>query len=190
MFQEALNYPRNSDSEVAPSFDNWGQLLVDGLVGGVIMLVYGVIFMTPFGLSVVVLLPFAAESASGGAIALAGAVVALLLALVSVALGLAAIYLFPAALAAYAVTGKLSAAFSPSTLRRIGIDRRYLIGVVVAVVINFITQTASSVILITIVGIPLIPFIGFYGSVAMTYAFGAGVAETAFVDAHRDRQTG
>jgi hypothetical protein len=175
------------DTEVPPAFDTWGRLLGDGLVGMVITLVYGVGFMTPFGLSVVVFLPFAGRSAdSGGALAIAGVAVALLVTLIAFAIGLTVIYLVPAALAAYAVTGDISSAFSPSTLWTIGSDRSYLLGVVTGILLNAITQVVGTMLVLTIVGILLLPFIGFYGSVAGVYAIGAGVADTPFVADQRE----
>ena len=170
------------DTDGAPAFDDWDEQLTDGLVGGVLMLVYGVGFMTPFGLSVVVFLPFAATSAdSGGALAIAGVVAALLLSLVAFAVGIALIYLFPAALAAYAVTGEFRSAFSPSTLRTIGGDKSYLLGVLLAILLNMAVQLVGSMLVFTIIGILFLPFIGFYGSVAGFYTIGAGVADTSLV---------
>jgi len=98
-------------------------------------------------------------------------------------------YLLPAAWAAYAVTGTFGPAFSPSTLWTVGTDKRYLMGVLLALVINFVAQFAANMVALTIVGILLIPFVVFYGQVASAYAVGAGVADTGLVTQQCDPES-
>jgi len=180
------------DTETPPVFDDWGGLLVDGLVSLLIAFVYLFVTMTLISASIVLFSSFAGAGGggnAGGGIALLGFVVGLVLVLVSVIVGLAAFYLLPGAVAAYAVTGDLGSAFSPSTLWTVGGDKSYLVGVLIAVLINVTAQIAGSMIYLTIIGILFIPFIFFYGNVASAYAIGAGVAETALVDDSPDTES-
>ncbi|WP_277541464.1 DUF4013 domain-containing protein [Haloarcula laminariae] len=170
------------ETEAPPVFDDWGDLLVDGLVtlliGFAYMLVPLVLFLVSW---FAIFIPVAGSGVGGSAgdvFAVLGVVAVLAFMLVAFLVGLAALYLLPAAVAAYAVTGEVGSAFSPSTIRSVGVNKAYLTGVVIAVAINFLAQLAGNVVVFTIVGIVLIPFITFYGNVASAYAIGAGVADT------------
>ncbi len=171
------------DTETPPAWEDWGELFVDGLVSLLISFVYVLVPSVVFtGLMVGISFVLDATGTGGGA--MSGAVVGLglLFGLVAFLVVVTAMYLLPAAWAAYAVTGRFGAAFSPSTLRTVGGDKRYLIGVLIALGINFFAQLAANIVMFTIVGILLIPFVIFYGQVASAYAIGAGVAETPLVE--------
>ncbi|MFC6757835.1 DUF4013 domain-containing protein [Halomicroarcula sp. GCM10025894] len=110
------------DTETPPAFDDWGEMFVDGLVSLLIMFVYILVPSVVFtGLLVGISSVLDTTGTGGGAIS--GMAVALLLVfgLVALLMALAALYLLPAAWAAYAVTGKFGSAFSPSTLRTVGV---------------------------------------------------------------------
>jgi len=170
------------DTEAPPGFDDWRQLLVEGLVSWAILFLYAAAFLVLFGLFAAVIFSLGgAIGASSGTFAIGGGVVALVLSLVGFGIVLAILYLIPAAQAAYAVTGDFSSAFSPSTLRTVAVTKSYLIGVLVAILIYVMTLVSVNVLFITIVGTLLSPFILFYGYVAGYYAIGAGVAGTSLV---------
>jgi len=170
--------------EEPPAFNDWGELLVDGLVGFVISMVYtlipGIIItvaaLVVFG-SFGIVGSAAADSGGGGILAAGGVLAALVIVLVSVVLSLIAVYVVPAAVAAFARTGEFGSAFSPSVLRPMLTDRRYMTAWAVAVGIAILAQIAGSVVSVTGIGAVLVPFLTFYGSVAGAYAIGVGISE-------------
>lgn len=177
------------DDELPPVFDEWGDLLVDGILAFVISLVY---FLVP---AIVIaagallwVLPVSVGTGVGGtggnSVAILGVVFALVTAAVGLLTLLAAIYLFPAAIAAYARTGSFSAAFSPSLLRRIGGDSEYAVAWLIAVVIGVLAQVVAGAVAITVIGLVLVPFITFYGNIASAFAIGRGVEAVDLPDEH------
>jgi len=174
----------NGDTDAPPVFDEWEELLVDGLVVFGISLVYvlvpslvlaagTVVWLVPVGVGVGV------GGNGGGVLAVLGALLALFVTLLGFLALLGAFYLVPAAVAAYALTGRFASAFSPSTLRTVGTDGSYAVAWVVAIVVGFLAQVVGGVFTLTLVGAVLVPFVTFYGNVAGAYAIGTGVAETA-----------
>ncbi|MBX0303435.1 DUF4013 domain-containing protein [Haloarcula salinisoli] len=179
------------ETETPPVFDDWGGLFVDGLAAFGIIIGYIIVTALLYlALAVAVAIPIALAAGPTASTSEmfqgVGAVLVLVAALVEVVVIFTVLYLLPAGLAAYAYTGKFSAAFSPSTLRAVGTDRSYAIGVLVALGVSFVAQAAGYAALFTIVGILLVPVIGFYGNVASAYAIGAGVADTPLVSESRD----
>ena len=181
------------EDDAPPRFGEWGERLVDGLLAFVISTLY---FLVPAivvaGGALLFLVPVTV--AGGGAdtgaglLALAGGVLALVTVVLSLVLVLAASYLVPAAVAAYARTGRFGSAFSPAILRPIATDGRYATGWVVAVIVGFLAQVVASVVSATGIGLVLVPFVLFYGYVAAAYAIGLGVAEFD-IGAERDEET-
>lgn len=166
-----------------PVFDEWGELLVEGVVGFGISLVYflvptaivtigAVLFFIPVGVA-----GSGAGEAGGGIIAAGGALIALLVVVLSALISIAAAYLVPAAVAAYARTGRFGAAFSPSRLRPLLTDRRYATGWAVAVAISLVAQILGGVVSATGIGVVLVPLLTFYASVAGAYAIGRGISD-------------
>ncbi|MBX0294336.1 DUF4013 domain-containing protein [Haloarcula nitratireducens] len=174
------------EPERPPVFDDWGELLVDGVVAFVISLVYllvptvAIAFVGGLFLFPVIVVEGSAAGAVGprsGLLAVGGLLLALLALSASFLLLLAAAYLAPAGVAAFARTGRFGAAFSPSHLRTVGGDRRYATGWLVAVVVGFLAQVVAGAVGATGLGALLVPFVLFYGSVASAYAIGVGVSE-------------
>lgn len=171
------------DTETPPVFDDWGELLVDGLVAFVVSLVY---FLVPTVILVVGtltwILPVSVGTGvggnGGGAIALFGVVVAVAVFVFGLITAVAAAYLAPAAVAAYARTGRFGSAFSISMLRTVGTDGSYAVAWLVAIAIGILAQVVGGMLTLTFVGAVLVPFVTFYGNVASAYAIGAGVADT------------
>lgn len=177
------------DDELPPVFDEWGDLLVDGILAFIISLVY---FLVP---AIVIaagalawLLPVGVGTSVGGTGGNSMAVLGVVLAFATAAVGLltllAAIYLFPAAIAAFARTGSFGAAFSPSILRQIGGDSDYATAWLIAIVIGILAQIVAGAVAITVLGLVLVPFITFYGNIASAYAIGRGVEAVDLPDEH------
>ena len=170
------------DDEAPPEFDEWTALLVEGFVGFLIGVVYAVVPLTVLGLAVAsLLLPVTVVSSPGADpasnLAIGGLLLALVVIVATVVIVVAAAYLLPAAIAAYAVTGRAGAAFSFGTLRDIGGSRTYAVAWLVAVVIAVAAQAVGGVVAATVIGVLLLPVISFYGNVAGAYAIGTAVAD-------------
>ncbi|WP_424004670.1 DUF4013 domain-containing protein [Haloarcula salina] len=184
------------DDESLPVFDEWTDLLVEGLVGFLIGVVYGVVPLVVLGLAIASLvLPVTVVSSPGGEppasnLAIGGLLLALAVILVTVAIVVAAAYLFPAAIAAYAVTGRASAAFSPGTLREIGGSRTYAVAWLVAVVIAVVAQAVAGVAAATVIGVLLVPVISFYGNMAGAYAIGTAAGDLPALAGARESASG
>ncbi|MBV0903238.1 DUF4013 domain-containing protein [Haloarcula salina] len=184
------------NDESPPEFEEWTDLLVEGFVGFLIGVVYAVVPLAVLGLAVASLvLPVTVVSSPGGEppasdIAIGGLLLALLVILVTVVIVVAAAYLLPAAIAAYAVTGRAGAAFSPGTLREIGGSRTYAVAWLVAVVIAVVAQAVAGVVAATVIGVLLLPVISFYGSVAGAYAIGTAAADVPALAGDRESASG
>jgi hypothetical protein len=172
----------DGDDEVPPAFDDWGDLLVEGVVAFLISLVYSLVPLVVIGLAIAsFVLPVSVVSTASGeptaGLAVGGLLLALVVVAVTLVVSLGAAYLLPAAVAAYAVTGRVGAAFSPGTLRAIGGSETYAVAWLVAVAIAIGAQVVGGFASVTVVGAVLIPFLSFYGNVAGAYAIGTAVRE-------------
>jgi hypothetical protein len=175
------------DDELPPVFDEWGELLVDGVLAFAISLVYFLVPAVVITVGVLAwILPVGVGTSVGGTGGNSVAILGVLLALATAAVGLitllAAVYLFPAAIAAFARTGSFGAAFSPSLLRRIGTDGDYAVAWLIAIVIGIIAQIVAGAVAITVLGLVLVPFVTFYGNIASAYAIGRGIESVPLPD--------
>jgi len=160
--------------EVPPEFNEWGDLLMKGVMGTIITIAYTVIPVVVYGVVVAVV------SGTGGAIggdagALIG-VVGVLLALAFIPVLFLIYYAVPAALSAYAARGEIGAAFDPDLLKPTLLSTEYLVAVLMPIVVAVITWIVTAVLLVTVVGILLLPFVQFYGQVAVFRMFGSAFA--------------
>ncbi|MEF8973981.1 MAG: DUF4013 domain-containing protein [Haloarcula sp.] len=184
----------DGDDEVPPVFDEWGDLLVEGLVAFLITLAYSLVPLVVIGLAIAsFVLPFSVVTTAAGeptpGIAVGGVLLALVVAFVTILVSLGFAYLLPAAVAAYAVTGRVGSAFSPGTLRAIGGSRTYAVAWLVAVAIGIGAQVVGGFASVTVIGAVLVPFVSFYGNVAGAYAIGTAVREVPAVGAESERTT-
>ncbi|MBX0323458.1 DUF4013 domain-containing protein [Halomicroarcula sp. F13] len=175
------------DAATPPRFDDWEELLVDGVVAFVVSVVYlfvpvVAIALAAFAFLVPVTVVEGGVGPRAGMLAAGGLLVALLALSVTLLLLLVALYLFPAGIAAYARTGRVTAAFSPGDLRTVAGDRRYATGWLVFVAIAVLAQVVSGAVAATGVGGLLVPFLLFYANVAGAYAIGVGVADLELRD--------
>lgn len=221
MFQDALNYPRNSDSAVKnvaiggillflsflfvpalavlgyvvrslrgvldgveepPAFDEWGELLADGVKAFAIGLAYSLV---PAVIAIVAVVTSGATLGLTGPGQTGGLVVGLIalgaLALLTV-VSLLAAYVVPAAIVAWVRTDSLGAAFSPGELRVLAFSKTYATGWVVAVGISLLGGIVVGVLNAVLIGALLAPFITFYANVAGAHAIGTAVREMPAVE--------
>ena len=164
-----------NDEETPPAFEEWGDLLVDGLKA----------FAIAFAYSIVPLIVLAATV--GGTIAAAvsgdvppGAIAGAFFGFaVGGVLWLVASYVIPAALASFASEGHLGAAFDTTVLRSVLLDGRYATAWLVAFVFFVVAGVVVGVLnVIPPLGFVVGAFVNFYVGVAAAYLYGH-----AFVDA-------
>lgn len=221
MFQEALNYPRNSDSAVKnvaiggillflsfllvptflvlgyvvralryvldgieepPEFDEWGDMLVDGLKAFAIGFVYALV---PALIAAVAVLVSGATLGIGGngtGSGIAVGLIALVAAVLVFVVSLAAVYVVPAAIVAWVRTDSLGAAFSPAELRVLAFSKTYATGWAIAVGIGLLGGIVSGALGAVFIGALLAPFITFYANVAGAHAIGSAVREMPQVE--------
>lgn len=165
------------DGEASPpAFDRWSEMLVDGLKVAVIALAYSLLPALTIGVSAVL----GGTLASGGddaAVGLAGIVVLLGL-LLSAALGLLVAYIIPAALANYAETDRLGAAFSWAALQPVLLSGTYATAWVTGFAIIFVAGLVSGVLnIIPLLGAVVGAFIGFYAVMAAYHVIGRAWAD-------------
>lgn len=160
--------------EVPPEFDEWGDLLMKGVIGTIITIAYTVIPVVAYGVIITVV------AGTGGAIggdagALIGAV-GLLLVLAFIPVLFLIYYAVPAALSAYAARGELGAAFDVDLLKPALFSTEYLVAVLMPIVVAVVVWIATAVLAVTVVGLLLVPFVQFYGQVAVFRMFGSAFA--------------
>jgi len=160
--------------EVPPEFTDWGDLLIKGLIGTVIAVAYTVIPVIAYGVLIAVV-GGTSGAVGGDAGALVGAV-GVLLALAFVPVLFLVYYAVPAALSAYAARGELGAAFDPDLLKPALLSTEYLVAVLMPIVVAVVTWIATAVLAVTVVGLLLVPFVQFYGQVAVFRMFGTAFA--------------
>ena len=170
-----------------PVFDEWGDLLVDGLKLFVVTLAY---FIVPTIVMFVSIFAFVGvASVSTGApgevpsSAFAGAGIdGLLLLLVSMLLFFLAAYLVPAAAANFARHDDLGKAFEFGTVVDAAFSADYFVAVVFAILVGLIVGAVTVFLSIIVVGLILVPFLSFYTQVATYYLFGRGFAKAMDLD--------
>ncbi|MDB2237363.1 DUF4013 domain-containing protein [Halorubrum ezzemoulense] len=168
-----------------PEFDDWGDLLAKGVVGALIALAYSVV---PVVLYVVLVTVVAGiGSGVGGDLGALIGVTGALLALAFLPVLLFVYYAVPAALTAYAVRGRAGAAFDVDLLKPTLFSADYLLAVLAPILVAIGVFVVSVVLLVTVVGSVLVPFVQFYGQVAVFRMFGAAFADrTDGIDAGRE----
>jgi hypothetical protein len=160
--------------DTPPEFTDWGDLLAKGALGTVIVLAYTVIPVVAYA-AVVAVAAGTSGAIGGDAGALVG-VVGVLLAVAFIPVLFLVYYAVPAALSAYAARGRLGAAFDTDLLKPALFSTEYLIAVLSPIVVAVIVWIATALLAITVVGIILLPFVQFYGQVAVFRMFGSAFA--------------
>ncbi|KOX97247.1 DUF4013 domain-containing protein [Halorubrum tropicale] len=161
--------------EEPPEFTDWADLFVKGVVATLIAIVYSIVPLLAYGVLVAAVAGVGAGIGGdlGALIGLTGA----LLALAFIPVLLFVYYAVPAALTAYAARGEASAAFDVGLLTPTLFSVEYLLAVLVPILVAVGVFVVSVVLIVTVVGAVLVPFVQFYGQVAVFRMFG-----TAFAD--------
>ena len=160
-----------------PKFDEWSDMFVDGVKAFAITLAYGLV-PAAVGAAVVVggVLSFSAVGGAGaGGAAASGVGVAVVVVggLLALVLGLLAAYVVPAAIAAFAETGRIGSAFSVAALRPALTSGTYATAWVVAfAVVVGAGLVAGALNAIPVIGFVVGGFVGFYAGVAAYYVVG------------------
>jgi hypothetical protein len=174
------------DDRNPPSFTQWGGLFVDGLKLFVVNLVYGLLAVVPVTVvfaSLVVIVPTGPVTDGPGMPPVepgmapqprltAGIVVFLALLLVAVGAVLVVGYVLPAALANFAIEGRMRAAFHLRTVLRGAFTREYAVAWLIAVVVGVVGGLVGSALTVVVVGV----FVLFYVQVSLYYLVGRGFA--------------
>lgn len=145
----------------APSFTDWGGLLVDGLKLFVINVAYSLVLMIPyFALIFVVIL-----GGNDGAGALA-----LVLGLAIGVLGLVVGYFVPAAFTNFAIEGNFGAAFDFGTIKSGAFTSDYAMAWVLAIIVGIVGGTIGVALGVVLVGFLIL----FYVQIVVYYLFARG----------------
>ena len=160
--------------EVPPEFDDWGDLLMKGVIGSVITIAYTVIPLVVY--AVVVAVVGGTSGAIGGDAGALIGVVGVLLTLAFIPVLFLIYYAVPAALSAYAARGEIGAAFDLDLLKPALFSTEYFVAVLMPIVVAVVIWIVTAVLAITVVGILLLPFVQFYGQVAVFRMFGSAFA--------------
>ena len=161
-------------AEEPPAFEDWGTLLVRGVVASVIVLAYTLVPLLAY--LVVLTVFFGAGGVIGGDVGAIVGVAGALAALGLIPVVLVVYYAVPAALTAYATRGSTGAAFDVSVLKPVLLRSEYLIAVLAPLVVAVLLWIVTAVLAVTIVGLLLVPFVQFYRQVAVFRMFGTAFA--------------
>ncbi|AFK20545.1 DUF4013 domain-containing protein [Haloferax mediterranei ATCC 33500] len=165
----------------APSFTDWGGLVVDGLKLLVVSFVWSFVVLIPmfvlpvvleFGSAATESIPqstTAATQATNLGLGIVGVVGGLLI----ITLALFVSYVVPAAGANFAIEGNLGAGFHVRTILKGAFTSEYAIAWVLALLILMVIGTVGNLLSIILVGF----FISFYAQVASFYLWGRGYAD-------------
>jgi len=176
-----------ADDPEPPTFNDWGTLLVEGFVGFVVTLVYQLVPLIVFGVtvggSILALLTGSDVGAGLGIFGLLGGMS------LGVLLSLAFGYFGVIGLANYAHERRFGAAFDVGVVRSVAFDGAYavpfLYGVVLLIVAGILTSVLSFVPLLgQIVGV----FVAFYAQIAAARLWGLGYAASRDLTAGRDSE--
>lgn len=160
-----------------PEWDDWGELIVDGIKVAIVGFVYSIVpTVVILGLGFVLLgIGGAAGDAGGGILAGVGILTFLLL----IPVMFVVYYLVPAALANMAIKGNLGAAFDVQVMREVVLTSEYFLAVLMPIVVGILLNVVASILAFTVVGLVLVPFVSFYGQVAVFRMFGTAFANTS-----------
>lgn len=159
-------------SEEPPAWEDWGELFVDGLKSMIVSFVYAIVpTAVIFGIGFAVL----GVGAAGESGLVAG--FGLMFFLLLIPIMFLVYYLVPAALANMAIQDSIGAAFDFSTLKDVVLSGNYFIAVLMPIVVGTIVNVVSTFLGFTVIGYVFVPFVAFYGQVAIFRMFGTAFAE-------------
>ncbi|MFB6093828.1 MAG: DUF4013 domain-containing protein [Halanaeroarchaeum sp.] len=160
--------------DVPPEFTEWGDMLARGVGVTVVAFAYGFVPLILYFLVVFVVLGAGAAAGgdAGGVLAGFGVLASLLL----IPVLLFAYYVIPAAIANYANSGEIEDAFAISEITDVVFTGEYVAAILLPIVVGVVLWIVSMVLAVTIVGIVFLPFVQFYGQVAVFRMFGSAYA--------------
>jgi hypothetical protein len=172
-------------TEEPPVFDDWGTLLKEGVVAFVIVLVYQLIPLLVFFLTVGgSLAAIASGSEAGAGVGIVGLFGGLAL---STLLALAFGYVTLIGLANYAHVGTLGSAFDLDLIRSVATDRAYAIPWLYGVGVFLAAAIVASVLgIVPFVGAIAGVFVTFYGQVAAAWVWGKGFGDATGIGGDAD----
>ncbi|UWG46683.1 Uncharacterized membrane protein, DUF4013 family [Halanaeroarchaeum sp. HSR-CO] len=161
-----------SEATEPPTFDDWGDLLVDGVKAWIISLVYMLVPLLVAGFTVGgSILAFATGTEAGAAAGAGGLWLGFSL---SALLALVFGYLTVIAIVNFAREGVFGAGFDFDVIRTVAVDREYALAWLVSVVIFVVAGIVSA---IPLVGWILTPFVSFYAAVVAADLWAGGFAQ-------------
>ena len=163
--------------EEPPEWGDWGDLIVDGVKVTVVAFVYSIVpTVVIMGIGFAFLgIGSAAGDSGGGIVAGFG----LLLFLLLIPIMLVVYYLVPAALANMASEDRLGAAFDVAEIKEVVVTADYFVAVLMPIVVAIVLNLVTFFLAITIIGYVLVPFLNFYGQVAIFRMFGTAYVNTS-----------
>jgi hypothetical protein len=171
--------------EEPPVFDDWGTLLKEGVVAFVIVIIYQLIPLLVFFLTVGgSLAAIGTGSDAGAGVGIVGLLGGLAL---STLLALLFGYVTLIGLANYAHEGTFGAAFDLDLIRSIGLDGAYAIPWLYGVGVLIAAAVVASVLgVVPILGAIVGVFVTFYGQVAAAWVWGQGFGDAAGIGGASD----
>jgi len=170
--------------DTPPQFERWGYLLGKGVGTFAIMVVYAVVPLLVW-VAILTLVVGGILASSNGGGAFGGLRVLTVVLMFPVVLFV--YWTMPAAISNYAHDGNLGAAFEFSSIFEVVFTFDYVAATLLPMVVAFVLWVVTFLVAITVVGLLFVPFIQFYGQVAVIRMF--GVAYEARSSKTRD-QTG
>lgn len=173
---QVLRRTANGD-DTPPAFEAWAAILVEGVKGFVVTLVYSLVPLVVFAVAVFLGVGAAILGSGGGTGGVLGGVVggtlAVALALAAFVVSLAGLYVTPAALAAVASSGRLGDGFAFGTLWTVASKRAYATGwLTAAVVVLGGTLVVGVLSVVPILGTIAGLFVQFYALIAAAAIIG------------------
>jgi hypothetical protein len=166
--------------EEPPEFDEWGEMIFDGIKMLVISLVYGIVpFAIAFAILTAGIVGGAAAGDSGGGIVAGFGIIG---ALVFFVASLVLFYVLPAALTNFAREGSVAAAFEFDTIGTVLTSSEYVVAWLLPIVVYAIVYIVTIILALTFVGIFLIPFVSFYASLVIFQMFGQAYAKALDIE--------
>jgi len=188
-----------------PAFDTWGDLLVDGLKAFVIGLVYSLVpllltvaatlaIAIPVGTFVVTTPGEVASSAGAAGLGAVSAVLVLFglgLLLVAGVASLALAYVLPAALVAFASSGRMASAFAFGDLWQVLRTGTYGVGWLLALAVSVVASAAvGALAVVPVLGYVVGAFVSFYALVVAARLYGESYAKATPVPREPESGTG
>lgn len=165
-----------------PVFEDWGELIVDGLQAWIIGMIY---LLIPVIVAFVTIGGSIAAMATGGRAGAAAGVGGMMVGLVlTFILSLAFGYLAVAAIVNFAREGQFGAAFDFDVIKSVVFDREYAVAWLVSVGIFFV---AGLVNVIPFIGVILTPFVGFYAAIVAANLWAGGFSRALESSSGADR---